>query len=480
MNLFDTPSVQKILIDLLLDTEGKTYNEFLPWFTEQPKPAAELLRTVLNQGLRPGASEDDLKRLARAAVVLLQLDQSEEHTWPLPQGGDIWPMLRQAPDPRLRSYLIHRLSRVGLIPETLIQQYRHEQDVGAKRALLLSLGDFTEFQLPARRPQLLVDELLRTYRDDPDRGLHTALDWLLRQCWGLGAEVQRVDRELAGQPPGAREWYVNGQVQTLVMFRHPENFLMGSADEEPARQSDEGLHHQRIPRSFALATKEVTVGQFQKFLNDNPGMASRWERSPQKYGKDEPIVGVTWFEAAQYCRWLSEQEGIPEEQRCYPPVAEIKEGMKMPADYLSRTGYRLPTEAEWEYACRAGAVTSRHYGIAEELLGDYAWYKENANRRARAVGSKKPNDYGLFDMYGNAWEWCQDLHVAYPADRGGPPIEDREDLRPITAMESRVLRGGAVTSGAEDVRSASRFGRQPQVRLPLAGLRIARTCQEGF
>src|SRR5262245_18114614 len=110
-----------------------------------------------------------------------------------------------------------------------------------------------------------------------------------------------------------------------------------------------------------------------------------------KSDRDEPIIGVTWFEAAQYCRWLSEQERIAKDQMCYPPVDQIKEGMIMPADYLARTGHRLPTEAEWESVCRAGAGTSRHYGVAEELLRDYAWYAQNAHGRAHPVGSKKPN-----------------------------------------------------------------------------------------
>ena len=147
----------------------------------------------------------------------------------------------------------------------------------------------------------------------------------------------------------------------------------------------------------------------------------------------------------------------------------------MPADYLTRTGYRLPTEAEWESGCRAGAATSRPYGVAEELLGDYAWYADNSHGRARPVGSKKPNDFGLFDMLGNAWEWCQDAYAPYPPDRDGPPYVDREDKKRITALDRRVLRGGTFASPAEAVRSAARFGFPPQIRLPLAGLRVART-----
>jgi formylglycine-generating enzyme required for sulfatase activity len=150
--------------------------------------------------------------------------------------------------------------------------------------------------------------------------------------------------------------------------------------------------------------------------------------------------------------------------------------MQLPDNYLSRTGYRLPTEAEWEYACRAGAATSRHYGVAEELLGDYARYVSNSRNRTWPVASKKPNDYGLFDMLGNAWEWCQDAYVPYALAPGGLPLEDREDKQPITALKDRVLRGGAFLSGAGDARSAARFKFLPQVPFPLAGLRVARTC----
>jgi eukaryotic-like serine/threonine-protein kinase len=471
-NQRDTPFVQNLLIDLLLDTEGAAYNESLPWFTVEPKQAAELIHTVLDKGLRPDASEDDTKRGAHAAVVLLQLDQWEER---IQAGRTVWPMLGRRADPRVRGYLIHRLSRVGLKPEALVKQYGQEKDVWAKRALLLSLGEFPEFRLPARRPAELVKELLRTYRDDPDPGLHAAADWLLRR-WEQKDDLKKVDRELrTGKVEGERQWYVNGQGQTLVTFRRPAEFRMGSPQGEPTRPSDEAPHRRRIPRPFALAAREVTVAQFQKFLDDNPPIAARWKGALERSGPEEPVVGVSWFEAARYCRWLSEKVGIPEEQMCYPPIEQIKEGMKMPADYLSRTGYRLPTEAEWEYCCRAGAGTSRHYGVAEELLGDYAWYAGNSHGRARPVGSKKPNDFGLFDMYGNAWEWCQDAYAPDPPDRGGPPFEDREDKRPVTALDRRVLRGGAFASGAEAVRSAARFSRPPQLPNPLAGLRVART-----
>jgi formylglycine-generating enzyme required for sulfatase activity len=117
--------------------------------------------------------------------------------------------------------------------------------------------------------------------------------------------------------------------------------------------------------------------------------------------------GMNWYEAAAYCDWLSEEEGLP---KCYLPnqSGSYGEGMTIPADFLKRTGYRLPTEAEWEYACRSGTITSRYYGFSTDLLGKHAWYRGNSQEHAHPGGSLLPNELGLFDMLGNVWEWVQD------------------------------------------------------------------------
>jgi formylglycine-generating enzyme required for sulfatase activity len=162
---------------------------------------------------------------------------------------------------------------------------------------------------------------------------------------------------------------------------------------------------------------------------------------------------------------------------CYPPVEDIeksKDGrtpLRLPPDYLSRTGYRLPTEAEWEYACRAGAVTAYAYGGSAALLDRYGWNLQNAGDRTWPVGQKRPNDLGLFDMHGNAWEWCQESAADY--DLAG--MDDKEDLREITDQTSRALRGGAFNDPPRESRAAFRNLNRPSSHLVTFGLRPART-----
>jgi formylglycine-generating enzyme required for sulfatase activity len=235
-------------------------------------------------------------------------------------------------------------------------------------------------------------------------------------------------------------------------------------------------HQKRIGRTFAIAAHEVTAGQFRRFRKDHD-----YEYSPSD---DHPANLVTWYDAAAYCNWLSDQEGIPETQWCYEPKKgkgmrdwskdAYGKGMKLKANYLGLEGYRLPSEAEWEAACRAGSLTSRYYGQSEELLSRYAWYAKVAlDRELLPVGSLKPNDLGLFDMLGNVQEWCQERSRQYqPGLLWG---EDKEDTKDIDSESSRVLRGGSFATQTANVRSAFRDRNVPTSRYINVGFRPART-----
>jgi formylglycine-generating enzyme required for sulfatase activity len=259
---------------------------------------------------------------------------------------------------------------------------------------------------------------------------------------------------------------------------------MGSSTEEKDRSDQERLHRRRIERSFAVATKSVTVRQFQRFLQAHPEVPYKSDKQPV-LDPEEPIGNVTLYEAAQYCRWLSEQEKIPEKQMCFPSIEEIEKSaqgmkpLKLPADYLTRTGYRLPTEAEWECACRAGATTSRYFGPDEQLLDRYAWSAPNSKKRAWPVGQKRPNDLGLADMLGNLHQLSISIWESTDTDkeRGRAVLDDLPSDYEIQQQSLIAVRGGSWNNQIQELRCASRWSHtQPPWRFPIVGFRLARTC----
>ena len=362
------------------------------------------------------------ERQARAAVALLRMGKA----------GEIMPLLRHSADPRLRSFIVNWLSPLGADPKIIAAELERlpataqptpaegqqlmdailfHPETSQRRALILALGTYgTEGLSPGER-EPLIGKLLDLYRNDPDSGIHGAAEWTLRQ-WKQQEKLKELDAELMKlKDRGDRRWYVNGQGQTFAVIEGPVEFRMGSPPTEPERFSDEILHRRIIPRRFAIATQEVTVEQYQEFVKENPvdDHANNDRYSPDPKG---PMNGVSWYHAAAYCNWLSRKENLPE---CYEPNDEGKyaEGMKIRADALQRTGYRLPTEAEWEYACRAGAVTSRYYGSMWTCWGGMPGTLRSRQDRAWPCGSLLPNDLGLFDMLGNVYEWCQDSALMY-------------------------------------------------------------------
>jgi len=377
------------------------------------------------------------KQKADIAAALLRMNQYKK----------MRELLKHTSDPTARSYLIDRVNPMAVDPKTIWKELGQEKEVSIRRALILGLGESDSKRLAPAERQGILSQLVEWYRDDPDPGIHGATEWLLRH-WKQDKQVKAVTKELAtGKVEGNRLWYVTCPGHTMVLIPRPVELLA------------EGPPKVHIARGFSIADKDVTVEQFLRFRKNHQKYVMGV--SPQD---DCPVNSVTWYDAAAYCNWLSEQEGIPENQWCYEPNPKksLDEGMKIG---LGRQGYRLPSQWEWEYACRAGSVTAYCFGEPETLLGRYGWFQINSNSRAWPVGTLRPNDLGLFDVHGNVWQWCQDA------------IKDVavEDGEVVEGEGARVLRGGAFDNQPRLLRSAYRYGNQPGTRSYNNGFRPART-----
>jgi formylglycine-generating enzyme required for sulfatase activity len=204
--------------------------------------------------------------------------------------------------------------------------------------------------------------------------------------------------------------------------------------------------------SFRIGVTPVTTELYRELMQQEP---------PSEDQRCLPIVDVSWEDAIRFCNALCEREGY---QPCYRQV-----NGEWSCDG-SGDGYRLPTEAEWEYACRAGTETSYWFGDDPEMLDKYAWFSGNSGNQVHEVRGKVPNPWGLYDMHGNVWEWCWDQYKLYSLTR----VRSWDDLHQYVKPKYRVLRGGSFISPPEVLRSASRGKLEPVGRNANAGFRCVR------
>jgi formylglycine-generating enzyme required for sulfatase activity/tRNA A-37 threonylcarbamoyl transferase component Bud32 len=411
------------------------------------------------------------QRQARLAPALLEFSRAEL----------VWPMLVHRDDPSLRTELIHIMADYEVDPKVLFERLKLETNQSVRRALILALGGFARERIPPPLRADLKVLLLSWYSSDPDPGIHSATDWALRHGWETAAELSSIDRGLSGSDvPSDRNWFINPSGQSFAIVRGPVSFRMGTVPgSDPYAGGDEWPAERSITRSFAIATREVSVADFRLFLKDNPDLLAifKFDRPElrMRIPSDDCATGaLTWYDAARYCNWLNAREKIPEDQWCYP--SSIGPGMTLPKNALERTGYRLPTEAEWEYACRSGATTLWPHGLSEPRLSDYAWTLRDSSRVMHRSGLKRPNNTGLFDALGNASEWCTGTLVNSRNPIQPLPREDTLELLTIPLDQAVEFRGGSFLDPSAEVRSANRNTRRPNERLPYYGLRVARTC----
>lgn len=195
--------------------------------------------------------------------------------------------------------------------------------------------------------------------------------------------------------------------------------MMGSPNNEQGRSDDEGPQTRvTLTRGFYMGETQVTQAQWQAVMGENPS---------QFKGATQPVECVSWYDAVKFCAKLSEKTG---------------------------QSIQLPTEAQWEYACRAGTTTRWSFGDNESALRNYVWFRENSNNHTQPVGQKQANPWGLHDMHGNVWEWCLDWYGAYP---GG----NANDFSGSSSGSRRVIRGGSWYNNPQLCRSAGRGSNTP-------------------
>jgi hypothetical protein len=461
-------------------------NDYRPaevWMAEEGEDQALTSASIWHRPLVGTLRGVELgKRRAGAAIALLRLGAREE----------VFEALRVHDDPESLTQFVHRC-RDRQVTATELLDCLHRADVmrqsksGLDRTiadrvlfgLLLALGEFQPDELPPNDREKLIPRLIDWYAHDSSSGIHGVTGWLLRH-WGVEEQARKIDETPVDYQPG-REWFtlevklptssgeetslVKSLYLTFVVFE-PGEYVIGSPSDEPDRVTTETRHVVRIKRPFAILDREMTLTEWRA-----SGLSFSGSPTP-----DHPMSSPNWYDAVRFCRWLGERLGFSEEEQPYPDP-RLLDPQKYPADpqaaalgsprdwplRLDRPGFRLPTEAEWEVACRAGTRTRFAFGGDITLLDHYGWNEHNGGQ-GHAARSLRPNPRGLSDMHGNYWEWCHDWFDVYLTavdDPVGPP-----------GGSTRVIRGADWSDDAKACRSAFRYGFAPTDRAESLGIRV--------
>jgi formylglycine-generating enzyme required for sulfatase activity len=311
--------------------------------------------------------------------------------------------------------------------DAFVEVIREETDPWRKARLLA-------FLRKERWHQGLLEEALTAYEAEKDR------DECYRQCYWAALELIT---EPSPNPPAEGPLWIEPVSGVCFVRIYPGTFNMGSNE---AFDMARPIHKVTIRREYWIARHPLTNGEYRRYLDENPdARKSEMPNHPRFNGSGQPVLGVSWEEAQNgYCGWLRDQTDHP---------------------------IHLPTEAEWEYACRAGSQERFCFGDGEEELSSYAWYggsKLNKKDSSHPVGLKRPNLWGLQDVHGNVWEWCWDWFANYPREAQHDPTGPHSG-------SVRVFRGGSWFGSAFYARCANRINGTPGPSDYGVGFRPARS-----
>ncbi|MCA9128478.1 MAG: protein kinase [Planctomycetales bacterium] len=472
-------------VDLMNELAAKELATFSLQLIEPENASGELLYSaILQSPLETSeAHTRQAKKLANRAIASAQCAHGE----PLVD------LLSEEECPRdAASFAIEHLAASGFPIQAAEQMLAETDSVVLQRSLLLAMADYPR--------SLVSSELLSSIAElavSPNASVSSAAAWCLSQ-W----DQEILSRAAA---PENANWYVDGQDNRMIRVE-PQNFPIGSPIYEPGRNEVSSEHQtwMHIPRSYYLASKPITVQQYRRFIED-PAVKSRLpaalidETLESRTTLNEhswhvlcPQSAMRRIDAMLYCEWLSEQAGLPVEERCYPDIWEYvtraaepnwqwttldqRLGYMPSVDVLERSGYRLPTDAEYEFACRAGSTQSRFFGQSDQLLQAYCWYDQNSDNRSWPVGLKKPNQFGFFDMLGNIGQHCEDLYRINETPFNGAMLFDVAKT-PDDDDTLFTLRGGDFGAPAADIRCAKRFSVSHTNNRFSQGFRVCRTAK---
>jgi formylglycine-generating enzyme required for sulfatase activity len=427
----------ELLSTLLLESDAAEFSLLLPGTSHHRTEIIESMRRHI-AGHR--ATVNDSRRVAKqvrnAAITLLRLQQAKE----------IESLMTVLGDPTIRTMLILEMRDFGVPLETLLDTFTQWRDPVARQGIVLAMGSYIGSDLPDGEEtalHALVGELLQHGVQQAER---SAAEWLAARLDRTNMPDSNRPVPLTADARSQRDWWTTQQGHTMLIVPAPIA-RSAQAEASPSGRLQGLVAWPTIERDFAVSVHEVTISQFRRFRPD-ADFALDVADSEQC-----PANKVSYFDAIRYCQWLSEQEGIAEQEMCYGPDIEATPPA-LARERLERTGYRLPTEAEWEYICGAGSTTPWFCGDNESHLEAFAWFELHARGRQGPVGSLRPNPYGLFDIAGNAAEWCHST------------VNDGQ----------YVLRGGAYNSPASTLRSRERYTQSARA-YSFTGFRIARTIR---
>ena len=426
-----------------------------------------------------------------------------------------------AKDPTRMAMFEQEVADFGIELPKLIQLVERLIDSDSRDGLLfhclLALGSY---EPPATGMESIGAGIVGLYQQHPNASIHAASEWLIQQ-WQIKSPA---DAPLPTAYSPERNWRVTPSGEGFVRIARPDSIRIGSPREERRAYASvestdvdtdgldisETLHLRSLAVNFEMATCEVTVASFRDFLEDT---AADFERriaklesltDPTDDQRDQldildaaisntktrsldldtadpksPMIGISWYDAAEYCIWRSEREGL---MSCYGTLDELtmaRQKDRPIATDLSASGYRLPTVGEWEYATRAGSITPWYFGDDPSLLDDYAANQSNSGDKTVPVRRFKPNRFGFYDLHGNAEEWTTSTPIPYPRGENGEMglLTEPTLIQPSDEDVSREVRGGGFSDNSSGMRSARRYFQRAKAPASTCGFRLARSLE---